>query len=133
MFSHPGVSLFNLQADGLHVMDLGYAFHALGNVFFHICYYTGNRFGANPAARCHHLFERIVVEYRARNTPSRLNHLQLSMFADLNGPYAHHPCLSGRIKAAEARHLVQPVVDIWSDWHDATSSSRSTCCACFEP
>ena len=44
------------------------------------------------------------------------------MFSNLNGPYASHPILSGRVKAAEARHLVHPVLDIWEDWHSSDSS-----------
>jgi len=122
LFSLPGVSIFNLLADALHVIDLGFTHHVLGNVFFHICHYTGHRFGPAPGTRVHRLFERIVIQYRNRNTPSRLNNLTLGMFSDLTSVFASHPVLSSRVKGAEARHLVLPIQDIWEDWHDPDSS-----------
>ena len=121
LFRLPSVSVLNLMADVLHIVDLGVAHHVLGNILYHICYATGPRFGSTPQARLDAFWGRVVQQYRGRGTTCRLNNLTLSMFVDVDAPHTKHPCLSTRVKAAETRGLVPVVADIWEDWKNPAS------------
>ena len=115
IFALPYLSVFAIMGDVLHIVDLGFTHHLLGNVFYHICYCTGNRFGTSVQSRLDYLWDRISVQYNGRGTPNRLHNLTLSMFIDADRPHLSHPVLSTRVKAAESRHLVPIVANIWSD------------------
>ena len=120
LFYLPNVAIFTVRADTMHIADLGVSHHILGNVLYHACYCSGNRFGGTPAARLEFLFDRISILYRARNTPNQVHNLTLSMFTDPDAHSLTHPCLSTRVKAAEARHLVPIVAALWKDLRNGT-------------
>ena len=113
LFIIPGCSIFHVVPDSMHIVDLGVAHHVLRNVLFHLCYEENYLPGSTPAAKLDSLWGRIVGHYRGRQTGSQLTNLTLSMFSDLKGPRAHFPLLTTRVKAAETRHLLPIVKDIF--------------------
>ena len=114
LFTLPGVSILSLMADILHIVDLGVAHHIIGNVLFELCFNARYLPGsATPAARLDTLWRRIAVHYRAKRVPDQIQGLTLSMFCDPKGPNAHYPLLVNRVKAAQTRHLVPVLRDIF--------------------
>ena len=120
IFLLPYLSICFVMADVLHIVDLGFTHHLLGNTFYHVCYCTGNRFGRSVEDRLDYLWERISQQYRGRSTPCQLHNLTLSMFVDPSRPHLSHPVLTTRVKAAESRQLVPCVADIWRDLQDGS-------------
>ena len=118
-FSIGYLSILSVLADILHIMELGIDHYICGSVFWLMCY-TDRYFRGigTPTDRCKELWHRIVRQYQGRDTPVQLNTLTVSLFADESGPYAHVPCLSGRVKAAATRHLVPIILSIWLDVRD---------------
>ena len=148
LLSLPGVSGMSIMADTLHIMDLGYVLHCLGNVLWYFCW-REHYFGVviTPQQRLDRLWNRIDHQYRARDTPFRLGSLSLTAFADPDRPHRAYPCLSSRVKAAASRHLVPIIASIFSDvrglgeedMHISSMldslASREPCClpGLFEP
>ena len=123
LFLLPGVSILNVMADVMHILDLGVSHYVIGNVLFQLCYYAKYfPLAPTPQARLDALFERIVVHYRGNGTPSQLQHLTLAMFCNPNGPNASQPRLTTRVKAAETRHLVPILAAVFEVVHDSTDA-----------
>ena len=57
----------------------------------------------------------IEMQYKARQTSSRVDALPFSLFTDPDRPHRTYPCLSSRIKAATSRHLAPTVSSIFED------------------
>ena len=115
LFSLPGVSIFNVMPDPMHVVDLGFVHHVLGNVIFWLCY-SGEYplFGAGrPATRLDALWLRIVPRYPPHT--SQLGNLTLSMFCDEKAPYEHFPQFTSNLKATITRHLVPVLALVFED------------------
>ena len=55
----------------------------------------------------------------------QLGHLTLSMFVNAKAPFAHFPCLSSVVKAAESRHLLPIIADIFQDLYDPGNAEDS--------
>ena len=70
MFTIPAVSMFNVVPDSVHLVDLGVAHHVIGNVLYHICYDAGYIAAAGPAVKLEALWNRVIVQYYRRNTPT---------------------------------------------------------------
>ena len=60
LFSLLAVSILNLVADPMHIIDLGVAHHIVGNVLFVMCYFPAYfPAGNNPSQRCDLLWKRV--------------------------------------------------------------------------
>ena len=115
LFLLPGVSIFSLMADVLHVFDLGVTHHVLGSVLWTLCFVSKYiPTAATPAGRLAYLWGRIIQHYRGAGTANQLGNLTLAMFCDPGAPYAHIPVLANRVKAAESRHLVPVLSSIFA-------------------
>ena len=119
LFSLPGVSIFNVAPDSMHIVDLGFAHHVLGNILFWLVH--SRLFpllgGASAAARLDSLWIRIVDRYPAGT--SQLGNLTMSMFCDEDAPHASFPSFTTSVKATVTRHLVPVVTEVFQDLHNA--------------
>ena len=60
LFGLIAVSILNLVADPMHIIDLGVAHHIVGNVLFVMCYFPAYfPAGNNPSQRCDLLWKRV--------------------------------------------------------------------------
>ena len=122
LFWLSAVSVLTLCADIMHIIDLGVAHHIVGNVLWDFCYTARYFPGFRTAAdRCDALWDMVAHQYRLRRSPCQLSNLQLSFFIDTGAVSTTFPYLSTRIKAAETRHLVPILHDIWRQLHDSAS------------
>ena len=117
LFLLPAVSILNVMADPLHILDLGVPFCVLGNTLSEIAYSPGYLAGNNAVERTAAIWEYIDRQYRARGTPSQLQHLTVSTFTNPQRPHQQSPILTG-VKAAMSRHLVPIIADLWGERHD---------------
>ncbi len=116
LFLLPAVTIFTVCADVLHIVDLGVTHHLLGNLLFELVYIGRPSLGGdNPGERLDRLWMRIVAQYRHRRTPTQLSNLTRSMLCHEKAPWSYYPLLTNRVKAAESRHLVPALLDIWRD------------------
>ena len=61
LFQLPAVTIFNLVGDVLHIVDLGYSHHVVGNVLFQLCFMPQYLPQATtPKARLDNLMKRVV-------------------------------------------------------------------------
>ena len=124
------VSILNLVADPMHIIDLGVAHHIVSSVLWMMCYLP--RFfpaGNNASERCDMLWRRVAKykkiqrkyarthlatcnrqvesQYLRRHTPVQLSNLHLSFVCDPTAPRKKFPVLTSRVNAAETRHRVR--------------------------
>ena len=97
--------------DILHCFDLGVSQGVLGNVLWHLTF-TDIMGGMSPQAKFEKVAELIDEEYTSRKTPSQFTSMDISMFCDPGNPRSAFPLLRG--KAANTRHLVPILKDIWA-------------------
>jgi hypothetical protein len=111
--SLPGVTLFHIMPDTLHIVDKGVALHVLGNCIFQLIQEEPDVQGSLEA-RVHFVFYLLQREYEQQNTPARARIPGLTMgmvcASDARNPTAY-PCLSG-VKAAHVRHLVAALLPV---------------------
>ena len=117
IFMIPGVSVFTIVPDCMHIVDLGVTKAVLGNVLYEVCYTPGHSDGVDAESRLHDLWSFIVRQYRAKGSSSQLHTLTLNMFTDTSAPHSTLPLLSGLTKAAIARHLMPILADFWRERH----------------
>ena len=55
----------------------------------------------------------MVRHYRGNDESNQLGGLTLSMFCDTGAPYSHYPVLANRVKAAETRHFVPILTNVF--------------------
>lgn len=108
-FSIPGVTIFTVRVDSMHVLDLGIIAHLVGNMLFHLVFDAGLP-GGRTQLRVLHLWGRIRHFYTVRNTANRISKLEVQMFCKHDAPRTSFPC--SRLKAAENRDLVPVLQDI---------------------
>ena len=108
----PGVNLFTIIPDTLHIVDKGVALHVLGNCLFQLIQETPEVEGPLEA-RVQFVYFLLQREYAQQNVParSRIPGLAMSMVcaSEARNPSAYP--LSG-IKAAHVRHLVAALLPI---------------------
>ena len=98
----------------LHIVDLGYSHHVVGNVLFQLCFMAQYLPQATtPKARLDDLWKRVVRHYRGNDESNQLGGLTLSMFCDTGAPYSHYSVLANRVKAAETRHFVPILTNVF--------------------
>jgi hypothetical protein len=113
IFSIPGVSTRIVRGDGLHIMfTKGLYAHLLGSVLHYLCWKEGpgTTQTVQPWKRLALIFEQVQISYRARDAPTRLTNLKLSMFTDKARPHAKHPFLNA--KGSECKHLGSALLDV---------------------
>lgn len=100
----PGVVAETFAFDALHVLDLGCAAHAIGNVFFDLVF---EDFGLCKAVAMQHLQHLVLKEYSEQKIDCchRFSRLKLEHFCDAGAPHQSFPCLRG-VKARQTRYLV---------------------------
>ena len=84
--SHPifnllAVSILNVCADSMHIVDLGVAHHVLGNaIYLLVCTPHYFRDIATAQGRLDQLWARISQQYHHRQSENQLSNLTMSMF-----------------------------------------------------
>ena len=106
----PGLNIFNVLFDMLHMMDLGVSAHVIGNVLD--VFLRDDRLGPNQDARLSVIWSRIREMYKRKNSPTRLGHLTASMFKGGDNKYPQLSC-----KGNECRHLLPVILDLCHEYH----------------
>ena len=106
----PGLSIFCVLFDMLHMFDLGVSQHVVGNLLD--AFLRDDRLGANQDARLKTLWDRIRELYKDKKTPTRLGHLTASMFKGGEDKYPQLSC-----KGNECRHLLPIILDLCHEYH----------------
>ena len=61
LFTIPGLSILNVQADVMHIVCLGVAHHMLGNVLYELCFETRYfPLGRSPEDRCDRVWSKVA-------------------------------------------------------------------------
>ena len=108
------MSILNIYVDPMHLLELGIVHHVLGSVLWLFCYVADYFPNVHtPADRLDAVWHRISRQYAGRGTPVQLSNLDLRWFTQPDAPHRRHPFLTLRVKAAETRHLVPIISDIW--------------------
>ena len=116
IFRLPGVCIFTVRPDSLHIMELGVVHRIIGNTLFHLCFTAGLVPGDGPAARLARVWDSIVASYRALQVPVQLGALKLSMFCNPDSPHRQQPNLTTMVKAAESRYLAEVMPAVFSSF-----------------
>ncbi len=133
LFLLPGVSIFTVAADVLHIIDLGVTHYLLGNALFLMCFQARHfPAAATPALRLEEIWGRIVRQYRQRGTESQLSNILLSFFCKEDGPYSKPPVLKSRAKAAETKELCPIIADIFRQVHDRMDATDRAVLECLD-
>ena len=136
IFSLPGVNIFTVQQDTLHVVDKGVSLHVLGNVLFQIIQDEPLVLEAgNLQARVDFTWFMIQKEYDLLGTHhrSRIPTLTMSMLGDSEARSpTSYPCLSS-VKAAHVKHLVRAVLALLVRFNRESplEQHRLRCVACL--
>jgi hypothetical protein len=110
-----GLHLMTIPQDSLHCLDLGPSLIINGSVLWLLCYTTMVRDG-QPEAALEQVFLKIDDIYKRDRTPTRLTNLSLGMFVDMKSPL---DCtIELGCKAAESRHLVPVLREVWDSYAD---------------
>jgi hypothetical protein len=106
LFSIVGVGLPSLMLDALRVIDChGVASHTIASTLFaKVVALGGEREKALGA-----LWVEMREIAKELNMEMPISNFRLKMICDPSAPFAHFPCLSSAVKAAETRHLA-PIV-----------------------
>ena len=127
VYNLPGVNVFTLMWDSLHVVEKGTGGHILGNTLQRIIV-NNDKLEGNVHKRCDAIWVEIQVEYDALQVPSRrrLPKLEVLMFnPDETRNPTEFPCLGGHgIKAAQIRHLVKPVLNVARRYTDHSADYK---------
>ena len=87
LFALPGVSILNVAADMMHMIDLGVAHHVVGNVLWLLCFTPQFIPSAHtPQTRLDVVWSRVASQYSSRGTPDQLTNLKLEMCIDVGSP-----------------------------------------------
>jgi hypothetical protein len=113
----PGVNLFTLRLDLMHVCDLGVIPHFVGSCFWSFIY-NGEVAGASIDARTRNLWARIKELYTEHRSNCRISRLDVSFFCNASRPRAEFPFLKG--KAAENRQLLPVVLSLCEEFSRGT-------------
>jgi hypothetical protein len=122
VFGIPGVTLFSVRLDLLHILDLGVLQHFLGSVLFGLIF-DREVPGRTLALRLATVWARIRCLYASTSCPTRLGRLQISMFCDPSRPHAEYPVL--KVKGSEARHLLPIVATLCEEYGDGTARDNA--------
>jgi hypothetical protein len=117
----PGLSLFTVRLDLMHIMDLGVIPHFIGSCFWSMVY-NAEVPGATISMRLRFLWNRIKFLYDAQKTNCRISRLDLSLFTDPSRPRAYFPFFKG--KAAKNRHMLPIVLFLCQELN--SGSARDT-------
>ena len=120
-----GLSVYTCFDDGMHSVDLGVSPHLLGNVLWHLCY-TDILGPGTPQERLDRVKAYVFGEYSTRSTGTQFSNIDLGMFTNEENPAAARPFLKG--KAAENRHLVPILRDLWRSAARNTYEDHVTQC-----
>ena len=117
IFFVAGVCIYTLIPDILHVVDLGYGKHLVGNLLFQLVFCKANVQGANLKDRLRTVWRGIKQRY-GPDSGNRVSQLTLSMFCDVEHPHQEFPLLTGRVKGAELRNLLRPLLSVFQEYMD---------------
>jgi hypothetical protein len=130
VFQIPGVNIFTVRLDLLHILDLGVLQHFIGSALWSFVYMQEVA-GGTIQERIANLWVIIRALYASSRSASRLGRLDLTMFTNPNRPRAEYPCL--KVKAAEARHLLPIVAELCRRFSTGTGrdAARVVCAEGF--
>ena len=116
----PGVNGYSFHYDCLHILEEGLTGHIIANIMFDMIV-RAHFPGASQELRLKALFKRICQEYTELGVDSsnRIRKLGFSHFCNVKDKHGFFPDLSG-YKARHIRYLVEPFVEICTEFNDAT-------------
>jgi hypothetical protein len=127
-FSLPGMSLFSVSLDVLHVLDQGVATHLAGSILKDIIF-TDLKSLPRPQALAQIWTSIHEHLYPALGVTSRLNNLTLSMIVgDPKSPHKQYPSLHAH--AAETRHLIPVLAELLNDYNNRSEHHKRRQAAC---
>ena len=109
VFDLPGVTIYSVLLDTLHILDLGVLQYFLGSVF-HALVFTILQNGS-ARANAEFLWGEIRQLYQRHGVTTQFGNFGVNTFCNKKAPHASHPRLRG--KAAEVRHLLPLVAELW--------------------
>jgi hypothetical protein len=116
LFTVPGISIFMVRFDTLHVVCLGVTGYVLGNALFYLVRH--GYFSNKPTEdACASIFAEIQEFYSASNayaSKSTIASFILGMVIDPKNLGGSFPCLR-HMKAAESRHLAPAVLSLFRE------------------
>ena len=110
-----GLGPYFVFHDRMHVVDLRITSDVNGHVLWHFCY--TDILDGSPQENMDQIWREIQIAYRKRKTSTQFGNLYIKMFTDPDLPSSDFPALKG--KAAENRHLLPILRDIWKAKHRA--------------
>ena len=120
LFKYAGISCLMLMFDLMHTGDQGLILHLVANVLFTIAVFD---LPGDPSANFDGLWQRISVIYTELGLEHVLTKLQLSQVCDPKALHTSFPHL-GKVKAAEARHLLQCVAQLAAEYEGPSDSHK---------
>ena len=117
LFRLPGVSIYIVLCDLMHVNHLGVDVYFLGSVLSLLCY---RMLPDSPARNLAVVWGSISDYYKSNPTSCQLSDLTLSMFCNCKAPdedTAKYPLL--KTKANESRHFNKTMLHVWRLYMDA--------------
>jgi hypothetical protein len=98
----PGLNIFTVRLDIMHVFDLGILAHFLGSVLWTLVFEPASTVpGGTAAGRMRHIWARCLDLYGAHRISCRFSRIEIKSFTDPGAPRRDFPVLKG--KAAENR------------------------------
>jgi hypothetical protein len=128
LFTLIGVSILTVFPDLMHVKHLGTDMHIYGSVLWLLVYQVTTAGQAEENLK--EVWSIVNEFYKAHHVPTRFQIIKLSMFTNAKSPGKFAPKLKG--KAAELRHLGEPLLQVWRMNMDKNNTRHVQVCLLLE-
>ena len=126
LFKYAGLNVLFLMFDLMHTGDQGVILHLVANILFTIAVF--DMAPGDPSANFDILWQRLGEIYKELDLEHVLTKLVFSQICDPKHMHSSFPWL-GKVKAAEARHLLQCVAKLAAEYqNDDDMHQRRTRC-----
>jgi len=124
IFKIPGITVFNVAHDPLHVLyNHGILSHFYGSCLHMLLFEGPGRQRMSAQERLAIVLQRLQSFYQKNHSESRLTNLQMSMILpDTDASHKHYPHL--KAKAAETKHMTAFMVELLAQAQDGSVQAK---------